>query len=144
MKKQHITLTETQQQELEAFLAKGELPARLFKRATAILALNRGATLEAVATLVNVTNDTVRAWRKRYQATGLAGLRDQSRSGRPVEIDGLQRAQITALACSAAPTGHSRWTLRLLADKVVEAGYCDHLSHTQAGSILKKTWSNPT
>lgn len=58
MKKQHLTLTPTQQQELEAFLATGTLPARLFKRATAILALNRGETLEAVATLVNVTNDT--------------------------------------------------------------------------------------
>lgn len=144
MRKQHITLTATQQQELEAFLAKGELPARLFKRATAILALNRGETLEAVATLVNVTNDTVRAWRRRYQADGLVGLRDKPRSGRPVEIDGLQRAQITALACSDAPPGHSRWTLRLLADKVVEAGYCDRLSPTHAGTILKKTSSNPT
>jgi len=144
MKKQHLTLSKTQQQELERLLAKGKLPARLFKRATAILALNRGETLEAVAALVHVTNDTVREWRKRYQAEGLAGLQDHPRSGRPIEIDGLQRAQITALACTQAPSGHSDWSLRLLAAKSVEVGYCEHISHTQVGTILKKTSSSRT
>jgi hypothetical protein len=43
------------------------------------------------------------------------------------------------LACSDAPEGHDRWTLRLLADKVVEAGFCDTISHTMVGNILKKT-----
>ena len=143
MKKQHIILSEPQQQELEQLLATGKLPARLFKRATAILALHRGETLEAVAALVHVTNDTVRAWRKRYQAEGIAGLHDKPRSGRPIEIDGVQRAQITALACTQAPTGYSDWSLRLLAAKVVEAGYCEHISHTQVGTILKKTLSSP-
>ncbi len=139
MKKQHIKLNDSQRQELEKLLAKGELPVRIFKRATGLLALNRGETLEAVAKLVGVTNDTVRAWRKRYQAEGIAGLSDKPRSGRPIEIDGQQRAQITALACSEAPTGYSTWTLRLLAEKVVELGYCERMSHTQVGHILKKT-----
>jgi putative transposase len=144
MNKQHIQLSETQQQELEQLIGKGEMPVRLFKRATGLLALNRGETLERVATLLGVSNDTVRAWRNRYQAEGLKGLNDKPRSGRPIEIDGLQRAQITALACSEAPVGHSDWTLRLLAEKVVEAGYCEHISHTQVGTILKKTKSSPT
>ena len=144
MKKQHIQLTDTEKEEIEQFIAKGEMPARLFKRATGLLALNRGDSLEAVASLLGVTNDTVRAWRNRYQAEGLKGLSDKPRSGRPIEIDGLQRAQITALACSEAPTGHSDWTLRLLAEKVVEAGYCEHISHTQVSTILKKTRSSPT
>ncbi len=139
MKKQHIKLSETEQQELEELLAKGTLPARLFKRATALLALNRGATLEAAAEQVSVTNDTVREWRKRYQAQGIAGLQDQPRCGRPIEISGQQRAQITALAYSEAPAGYSRWSLRLLAEKVVELGYCEEISHTQVGHILKKT-----
>jgi putative transposase len=143
MKKQHIQLTETERQELEQLLSKGKLPVRIFKRATGLLALNRGETLEAVAKLVGVTNDTVRAWRKRYQADGVKGLSDKPRSGRPIEIDGRQRAQITALACSQAPTGHSDWTLRLLAEKVVELGYCQSISHTQVGNILKKTRSSP-
>lgn len=139
MKKQHLQLTETERQELEQLLSKGKLPARIFKRATGLLALDRGETLEAVAKLVGVTNDTVRAWRKRYQAAGIKGLSDKPRSGRPIEIDGQQRAQITALACSKAPTGYSDWSLRLLAEKVVELGYCDQISHTQVGHILKKT-----
>lgn len=70
---------------------------------------------------------------------GLQCLHDKARSGRPIVIDGKQRAKVTALACSAAPEGHARWGLRLLADKVVELGYCDSISHTQVGNILKKT-----
>jgi transposase len=144
MKKQHLELTKTQEEELEQLLAKGEMPVRLFKRATGLLALNRGETLEAVAALLGVTNDTVRAWRKAYQAEGLKGLSDKPRSGRPVEIDGQQRAQITALACSEAPPGHSQWSLRLLAEKVVEVGYCESISHTQVGAILKKRIEAPS
>ena len=120
-------------------LAKGKLPAALFKRATPLLALDRGATLESVATLVGVTNETVVTWRNKYRAQGLGGLPDAPRSGRLIQIDGKQRAQITALACSEAPTGYSKWTLRLLADRVVDLGYCDTISHTHVGTILKKT-----
>ena len=57
--------------------------------------------------------------------------------------EGQTRAKLTALACSEAPDGHSQWSLRLLANKVVELGYCQHLSHTQVGTILKKTSCNP-
>ena len=143
MKKQHIKLSESERQELETLLSKGELSARQFKRATGLLALDRGETLEAVATLLRVTNDTVRAWRERYQADGFKSLVDKPRSGRPIEIDGQQRAQITALACSEAPAGHSQWSLRLLAEKVVDLDYCERISHTQVNNILKKTKSSP-
>lgn len=54
-------------------------------------------------------------------------------------IDGKQRAMITALACSEAPEGHGRWSLRLLADKIVELNYCDSISHEHVSRILKKT-----
>ncbi|MFZ1324645.1 MAG: helix-turn-helix domain-containing protein, partial [Candidatus Contendobacter sp.] len=77
-----------------------------------------------------------------YRREGLAMLQDKPRSGRPVEIDGSQRAKLTALACSEAPAGHARWDLRLLADKAVELGYCAHLSHTHVSTILKKTPSS--
>ncbi len=139
MKKQHVTLTASDREHLAALLATGSLPARTFKRATALLELDRGKTLTAVAATLNVTASSVAAWRDKYRASGLACLHDAPRSGRPITIDGAQRAKITALACSTAPEGHDRWTLRLLAEKVVEAGFCDAISHTMVGTILKKT-----
>ena len=58
------------------------------------------------------------------------------------KITKLQEAKITALACSEAPNGRSKWTLRLLADKIVELGYLESISHNQVGVILKKMNSN--
>ena len=139
MKKQHVTLTEEHRERIEALLAQGTLPARTFKRATALLELDRGKTLTAVAATLDVDYNTVAAWRDKDTASGLDSLHDAPRPGRPIVIDGPQRAQITALACSAAPEGHDRWTLRLLAERVVDAGFCDTISHTMVGNILKKT-----
>ena len=139
MKKQHITLPDTDRTTLEQLLAKGTLPVKIFKRATALLDLDRGKTLTAVAVTLDVDYNTVAAWRNGYLAKGLDCLHDAPRSGRPIVIDGVQQAKITALACSEPPEGHDRWTLRLLADKVVEAGFCETISHTLVGTILKKT-----
>lgn len=144
MQKQHIQLTEQDRAQLETMLSRGQQSVKVFKRTTALLALNRGETLEATAVMVGVTNETVGVWRNKYKAEGLKFLTDQPRPGRPPPIDGLQRAQITALACSKAPAGHCRWSLRLLADKVVELELSEHLSHSHAGRILKKTKSSPT
>ena len=139
MKKQHLTLTASERDQLQTLLAKGSLPAKTFKRATALLELDRGKTFTDVAATLNLTSVTLAALRDKYSTSGLACLHDAPRSGRPIVIDGAQRAKITALACSTAPTGHDRWTLRLLAEKVVEAGFCDAISHTMVGTILKKT-----
>ena len=103
MQKQHVTLTDTDRITLEALLAKGTLSAKTFKRATALLELERGKTLQAVAHTLCVNYNTVAAWRDRYASNGLDGLNDAPRSGRPIVIDGLVRAKITALACSDAP-----------------------------------------
>src|SRR5262249_27739347 len=116
--------------ELVAFLAKGKLGAKGFNRATALLELDRGKPLSAVAQTLGVSYPTALFWRDNYRQQGLKCLYDAPRPGRPIEIDGEQRAKITALACSDAPEGHARWSLRLLAGKVVEAGFCDTISHT--------------
>ena len=79
------------------------------------------------------------SWASEYKESGLQVLEDQLRSGRPIEIDGNQRAKITALACSTPPEGYAQWSLRLLAEKAVELDYCEHVSHTEVGQILKKT-----
>jgi putative transposase len=139
MNKQHITLNDTDRSTLERLLSVGTLSARKFKRATALLELDRGKTLVDVAATLSVTYTTVGSWRDGYNAIGLRCLDDAPRSGRPVEIDGQARAKITALACSDAPVGHARWSLRLLAEKAVESGLCEHVSHSLVGDVLKKT-----
>lgn len=139
MQKQHIQLTDSDRNTLETLLAKGTLAAKTFKRATALLELDRGKTLAAVASTLDVDYNTVACWRNRYNSLGLECLQDAPRSGRPIVIDGPTRAKVTAMACSDAPEGHDRWSLRLLAEKVVDAGLCDAISHTQVGKILKKT-----
>jgi transposase len=124
---------------LEALISKGELTAKVYRRALGLLELDRGATYTAVSKSLRVTIPTLSNWAAKYPESGLQVLQDQPRSGRPVEVDGNQRAKITALACSEPPEGYARWSLRLLADKVVELGYCDHISHTEVREILKKT-----
>jgi transposase len=128
---------------LQTLVKKGALRARTYQRATALLELDRGQTLTAVTQTLGVSYPTVLAWRKKSRAHGLAAaLHDQPRAGRPVLINGPQRAKVTALACSTPPPGRARWTLRLLADTAVELGYCEQLSHPQARRILKKTRSS--
>jgi len=138
MTKEHVKLTEADQEYLEALLSKGALSVKVFKRATALLELSRGTTLQQSAQTLGVNYNTVGKWRDNYTQDGLQALEDKPRSGRPVEIEGKQRAQITALACSVAPEGRARWSVRLLADRVVELGYCENISHTQVANILKK------
>ena len=104
-----------------------------------MLELERGKTLQAVAKTLGVCHVTVASWRANYKAHGLPCREEAPRSGRPIEIDGGQRAKITALACRDAPTGHARWSLRLLADKVVELGDGKRISYVQVDKILKKT-----
>lgn len=139
MKKQHVKLGENDRQYLESLIATGELSVKVYRRALALLELDRGKTYTAVAETLNATKGTVSAWAKNYCKRGLLCLHDHPRSGRPVEIDGTQRARVTALACSDPPQGHGRWTLRLLADQAVELGHCEHISHTKVQEILKKT-----
>ena len=139
MQKQHLRLKKSEREYWEKLLAKGQLRAKVFQRATALLELDRGKTLEAVAATLTVHRVSVMRWRDSYRQQGLQSLEDAPRSGRPMQLDGTQRAKITALACSEAPPGYARWNLQLLAEKVVELGYCNSISHAQVGNVLKKT-----
>jgi transposase len=139
MKKQHVQLTETDRAYLEALISTGEAKAKSYRRALGLLELHRGKTYTAVSEIIQVTIPTLSGWAANYAVNGLKALEDLPRSGRPIEIDGKQRAKITALACSTPPDGHAQWSLRLLAEKVVELDYCEHVSHTEVGVILKKT-----
>jgi putative transposase len=142
MKKEHVKLSEEDRTYLEKIIKKGSLPAKTYKRALALLELDRGRTFTEVAATVGVTKQTASTWAKKYQAMGLDMLTDKPRPGRPKLIDGLQRAKITALACSDPPEGYERWSLRLLADKAVELEYVEAISYGEVRRILKKTNSS--
>ena len=144
MKKEHVKLSDADRTYLESLLAKGRIAVKTHRRAQALLELDRGRTFTEVASIVGVTLQTVSTWAKKYKATGLEFLTDKPRSGRPPEIDGVQRAKITGLACSEAPEGFERWSLRLLADYAVQLEIVDSISYAEVDRILKKTNSNRT
>ena len=138
MKKEHVKLSQEHRTYLESLLKKGSVPAKTYKRALALLELDRGKTFTEVAQTIGVAKQTTSTWAKKYQKSELAFMIDKPRPGRPTLIDGLQRAKITALACSDAPEGYERWSLRLLADKAVELELVETISYSEVRLILKK------
>ena len=144
MVKEHVKLSAADREHLQKLVEREKVSIKVFRRAKALLLLDQGHTLQAAAQGVSVNYNSVAAWRNRYNNHGLAVLEDARRSGRPIRIEGQQRAKITALACSTPPQGHARWSLRLLADKAVELGYIEGISHDGVRGILKKTLSNRT
>jgi putative transposase len=135
----HLQLRESDKEELTRLLHQSSLRSKVFKRVSALLELNKGKTISSVCDSLGLCYSTIAKLIRRYQAEGLDCLKDRKQPGRPPKIDGKQRAMITALACSEAPAGHARWSLRLLADKIVELNYCDSVSHEHVSRILKKT-----
>ena len=138
MKKQHVSLSEQDFNFLKGLLQKGTLKVRKQKRAQALLELNKGKTYLEVSDLVNISNISLSKWSEKYKTEGLKFLDDKPRSGRPIGLSGKDRAKITALACSNPPKGYARWSLRLLADKLVELEIVESISFKQVGNILKK------
>ncbi len=142
---QPIKLSTDERSSLTTILRRGTTPARVQTRARVLDLLHRGHHPNEIAATFGLSVPTIFNIKRRYLAEGLdAALIDKPRSGQPCRIDGAARAKITALACSAAPLGHARWTLRLLADKAIELGFCESISHSTVKEVLKKTLSNRT
>ena len=130
--------------QLQQMLTKGRQSVRSLKRAQVLLALHQGNTPPAVAQLVSVSPAMVYNIRNRYVAEGLAvALSEKPRPGQPSKFDKAAQAHLTAIACSQAPDGRSRWTLRLLADRLVELRLVESISHQAVGEQLKKTPLSP-
>jgi transposase len=147
-KSQRIELSDEQRQALEQMIRAGNTPARVQTRARIVLLSDhkpggwRSAPKVAQALLVHP--NTVRNIRRRFVAEGLAAaVHERPRPGAEPKLTGEVEAQLTLLACSAAPTGHAHWTLRLLADKLVDLDLLDSVSHTTVGEWLKKTPLSP-
>jgi transposase len=144
-----IELSAQQRQELERLLRVGTTPVRVQTRARILLLSDRRQGGEwrsapAVARQLLVHANTVRRVRRRFVAQGLEGaLAERRRPGAKPKLNGEVEAQLTVLACSEPPAGHARWTLRLLAERLVELGAVESVSHVTVGEWLKKTTSSP-
>ena len=135
-----LQLTDTERRSLTIILSTGTASARVHTRVRILDLLDRGQHPASIADTLRVSVATVFNTKRRYFTHGFdLAVHDRARAGRPHTINGDARAKITALACSTAPAGHARWTLRLLADKAVELGFVDAISHTTVKEVLKKT-----
>ena len=140
MKKQYkVELSQEERNQLTRLTTQGTEKVRKVKRAKILLQADEGKKDKEIAERVEVSVGTVERIRKRYDQEGLeAAINEKPRSGRPIDISAQTRAKVTALACTKAPEGRSKWTLRLLADKVVELEYIDSISYQSVRNILKK------
>ena len=139
---QFIQLADDERRSLKTLFRSGKGANRLQTRARILHLLDREVRPPEIAQTLSCGIATVYNVKRRYESEGLeSALSDKARSGRPQRIDGRARAKLTALACSAAPAGHARWTLRLLADRAVKLGFVETISHNAVKEILKKTGS---
>lgn len=142
---QPIKLSTDERSALTTILRRGTCAARVQTRARVLDLLHRRHHPTEIAKTLSLSLQTIFNIKRRYLSQGVDGaLYDRPRSGKPRKIDGAARAKITALACSKAPRGHARWTLRLLADRAVELGFCESISHETVKEVLKKTDSSHT
>jgi transposase len=145
-KKYRVTLTAEERVELGAMISKGKSGARKLAHARVLLQVDEadGAparTDQEVASALDLSTRTVERVRRRFveQGTESALLPKPTRRIYARALDGAQEAHLIALACSAAPDGKKRWTLRLLAGRVVELGYAESVSHETVRRTLQKT-----
>jgi putative transposase len=147
-KAQEIQLTEAQRVELKQLLHAGDAPARTQTRARILLLSDRSQggdwqSAPKIAQAVLAHPNTVRNVRRRFLAEGLeAALTERPRPGAVSKLTGDLEVQLTTLACSDPPAGHARWTLRLLAHKLIELGVVTGVSHVSVRAWLKKTDSS--
>jgi transposase len=138
-----VDLSEEERACLESMLRKGKSSARMQTRARILLKANDGTLNQDIMHALDVSETMVYRARQRFVEEGLeAALRDKPRPGQKPKLDDKQRAHLIAVACSDAPDGHDHWTLRLLANKVVELGFAEAFSHEGVRGVLKKTSSS--
>ena len=150
-KKYPVILSETERDELKRLIAAGTAPARKLTHARILLKADQspegpGWVDEMVAEAVEVSQPTVSRVRKQYFEEGLEAALNRRPPNREYyrKLDGEQEARLVALACSDPPEGQARWSLRLLADRMVELEVVDDLSYQTVRRTLKKTNSSLT
>jgi transposase len=143
-----VSLTETERDQLKRLIAAGRESSRKLTHARILLKADQGPsgpgwTDEAIAEAVEVSQPTVARIRQVYVTAGLEAALNRRAPTREYvrKLDGAQEARLIALACTKPPDGVERWTLRLLADKLVELEVIDDVSYQTVRRVLKKTTS---
>jgi transposase len=150
-KKYHVTLTPEERDELERMIRVGKAAARKLTNARILLKANEaeggpGWTDEQIAEALDVGLSTVWRVRRRFVEEGIATAIAPKPTTRVYarKLDGASEARLVKLACSRPPEGRKRWTLQLLADRMVVLGHAeDGLSYETVRRVLKKTRSSP-
>jgi len=149
--KYSVCLSEDERAYLQTLVGRGTAPARSLAHARILLKANQGEagpgwTDAAIATAVEVGLSTVARVRQRYVTAGLDDALARKAPARAYQrtIDGAQEAHLIALACSAPPAGRTRWTLRLLAERLVALEVVEAVSHETVRQALKQTNSSRT
>lgn len=139
--KQHqVKLSASERRSLQTLLRKGTTKARMLTRARVLLLADQGKIDEEIVAALGVGLATVYRLRQRFAVEGLqAAMQEKPRPGAARKINEHLEARLTALVCSDSPDGRSRWSLRLLADTLVELKLVDSISYKTVGEYLKKT-----
>jgi transposase len=150
-KRYRVTLTPEEREQLRQMVSRGKADARKLAHARILLQADEAEggprrTDEQVASALDAGTRTVERVRERFVEQGLeaALLPRPSKRAYARKLDGRQEARLLALACSEPPAGKRRWTLRMLADEMVELEVVDSLSHETVRQALKKTSSSRT
>jgi transposase len=141
-KKYHVVLTTDERHALEQMLRRGKNATRTLTRARILLKAADGLRDAEIAEAVTTSLPTVERTRKRFVTARLAALTERPRPGQKPVLDPPGEARLIAEACSSAPAGRQRWTLQLLADRVVTLGLAEACSADTVRRVLKKTRSN--
>jgi hypothetical protein len=152
-KKYVVEMTNEERDRLLKLIRSGEAPARMLNRARILLKADVGEHAGEgpalgdceIARMLETSSATVGRVRERFWRQGLDAALERSMPDRLYErtFDGRAEARLVALACSEAPEGRDRWSMRLLAEKAVELGIVESVSHETVRKALKKTSSSP-
>lgn len=141
-KRYMVTLTDAERQSLGEMVSRGKGSARAIEHARILLKADRAedSTDEQISQACDVSVRTIERVRRRFVEDGLeSALRPPKVPRPPRKLDGELEAHLVALACSDPPAGRGRWTVRLLAQKLVEMGHVESISHESVRTALKKT-----
>ena len=151
MKKFIVTLSKKEHEELKQITFKGKHKSQKVINALILLGCDEGehqdkpSTHEEISRVLKISTKKIERVKKRFVVDGIDVALNGQKGSRiyTKKVDGDFEAHLVALSCSDPPEGFSRWSLRLLADKVVELDYIENISHESIRRILKKTNSSP-